>query len=56
LNQIGDVRVAQGNLERGNAYFERALEILKDLDAAGRLEPRRKGSIGWLEERLGSGE
>lgn len=38
---------------RQKTYFERALKILKDLDAAGRLEPGRKGSIAWLESRLG---
>jgi len=44
-----------GDLDPGHRkdYFERALNILKDLDAAGRLEPRRKGSIAWLESRLG---
>jgi hypothetical protein len=50
LMRLGDL-----DADRGNAYFERAFKILKDLDAAGRLEPRRKGSIAWLESRLGRG-
>jgi len=48
LMRLGDL-----DPDRRKAYFERALKILKDLDAAGRLEPRRKGAIDWLESRLG---
>jgi tetratricopeptide (TPR) repeat protein len=48
LMRLGDL-----DPNRRTPYFERALKILKDLDAAGRLEPRRKGSIAWLESRLG---
>jgi len=48
LMRLGDL-----DPNRRKAYFERALKILKDLNAAGRLEPRRKGSIAWLESRLG---
>ena len=48
LMRLGDL-----DPDRRRAYFERALRILKNLDAAGRLEPRRKGSIAWLESRLG---
>jgi tetratricopeptide (TPR) repeat protein len=36
----------------GRAYLQRALAILKQLDEAGRLEPRRKPSIARIEERL----
>ena len=36
----------------GRAYLRKALAILKQLDEAGRLEPRRKPSIAWIEERL----
>jgi tetratricopeptide (TPR) repeat protein len=36
----------------GAAYFRKALAILKQLDEAGRLEPRRKPSIARIEERL----
>jgi tetratricopeptide (TPR) repeat protein len=48
LMRLGDL-----DTNRRQAYFERALKILKDLDAAGRLEPARKGAIPWLENRLG---
>ena len=48
LMRLGDL-----DPSRQKTYFERALKILKDLDAAGRLEPRRRGSIAWLESRLG---
>jgi hypothetical protein len=48
LMRLGDL-----DPERQKTYFGRALKILKDLDAAGRLEPRRKDSIVWLESRLG---
>ena len=37
----------------GKAYWTRALTILKELDAAGRLEPAHRNSIPWLEDRLG---
>jgi tetratricopeptide (TPR) repeat protein len=47
LMRLGDL-----DPERQKTYFERALKILKDLDAAGRLEPRRKDPIVWLESRL----
>jgi tetratricopeptide (TPR) repeat protein len=48
LMRLGDL-----DPNRRKAYFERALKILKDLDAAGRLEPGRKGLIAWLESKLG---
>jgi hypothetical protein len=48
LMRLGDL-----DPNRRRAYFERALKILKDLDAAGRLEPRRKSSIARLESQLG---
>ena len=44
--------VKQDNLTEGRAYLQKALAILKELDEAGRLEPRRKPSIGWIEARL----
>jgi hypothetical protein len=47
------VRLGDLDPNRQTAYFERALKILKDLDATGRLEPRRKGLIARLESRLG---
>jgi hypothetical protein len=47
------MRLGDLDPDRRKAYFERALKILTDLDAAGRLEPGRKSSIAWLEGRLG---
>ncbi len=37
---------------RRKANFEKALAILKALDAQGRLETRRRGNIGYLQRRL----
>jgi len=36
----------------GAAYFRKALAILKQLDEARRLEPKRKSDITWIEEQL----
>ena len=36
----------------GRAYLQKALTILKQLDEAGRLEPRRKSSIAQIEAQL----
>jgi hypothetical protein len=47
------MRLGELDPDRSEAYFGRALKILKDLDAAERLEPRRRGAIAWLENRLG---
>jgi tetratricopeptide (TPR) repeat protein len=38
--------------DRRDVYFERALKTLKDLDAAGRLEPKRKRLIPLLAKQL----
>jgi hypothetical protein len=47
--------IRPGNLDpdRQDVYRKRALKILKDLDAAGRLEPRRRSDIADLESQLG---
>jgi tetratricopeptide (TPR) repeat protein len=36
----------------GRAYLQKALAILKQFDEAGRLEPKRKSHIAWIERRL----
>jgi eukaryotic-like serine/threonine-protein kinase len=36
----------------GAPYYEKALAILKQLDASGRLEPRRRSMITTIEEQL----
>jgi tetratricopeptide (TPR) repeat protein len=36
----------------GAPYLEKALAILKQLDATGRLDPRRRSMIGVIEEQL----
>jgi hypothetical protein len=36
----------------GIPYLEKALAILKQLDAAGQLEPRRRSMIATIENEL----
>ena len=47
------MRLGELDAVHGKAYLARALTILKELDVAGRLEPARRNSIPWLEDRLG---
>jgi tetratricopeptide (TPR) repeat protein len=47
LSRLGELRGLAGR-----AYYERALKILKELDAAARLEPGRKPAIAWIERQL----
>lgn len=46
------IRLGQLNGDQGLPYFQRALQILKQLDEAGRLEPRRKPGIAWLTQQI----
>ncbi|MGP0093251.1 MAG: hypothetical protein ACLPKB_25400 [Xanthobacteraceae bacterium] len=46
------MRLGELNGKSGRLYYEKALKILRQLDDAGRLEPRRKPSIARIEERL----
>ena len=46
------IRLGMLHGANGAPYLEKALAILKQLDATGRLDPRRRSMITTIEEQL----
>ena len=46
------IRLGMLHGANGALYLEKALAILRQLDASGRLEPRRRSMIAVIEEQL----
>jgi hypothetical protein len=46
------MRLGQLYGSNGRSHLQKALAILKQLDEAGRLEPKRKPAIAWIEAEL----